>query len=101
MEDVYIVLKLITGEEVISRLLTSDDPNVFVLDKPLILAMSPKGDLSLNGPIVFSAAPETPIKLNRNAVSFYTHELREELKNGYISEISNIFIPAPKRIIMG
>ena len=100
MEDKIITIKLITGEEIIAQLVSDTDSNVLVLRHPLMLGVDNSRNLSLTGPIMFSANPERPVSIYKTAISFFTYDLREELKNGYLSEVSSLILPS-KRIIMG
>lgn len=101
MEEAVHSIKLVTGEEVITRLAKHQgSADVWVLDRPRALAHNPvSGELSF-GPVLFMANPDGNITLNKSAVVCYTTNLRDGIADSYIQAVSSIQIPK-KRIITG
>ena len=97
MADIY-GFKLTNGEEIISRV-KEIRSEVYILDSPKSLAISPRGDFSL-APVLFLADPDKPIVLNKSAVACCTETVRSEMAEQYLAAISKIITPS-KNIIMG
>lgn len=60
-----ITLKLITGEEVIAKLV-EEKTDVYVLSKPSILSLSQQG-VGM-APFFFTVSPDKNVKINRTAI---------------------------------
>jgi hypothetical protein len=100
MEELEVYsFKLISGEEIISKVFEEGD-NYFSLKDARMLMMSQNGNLSLMPVIMFAADPDKLLTLNKSAIAFQSKYIREELKTGYLSSVSKLIIPN-KSIIMG
>jgi uncharacterized protein YjiK len=99
MEKSILSLKLVTGEEIISRVnwnLSND--KVYALENPLALVIGREGNLNF-APVLFSANPDKLFMLNKNLVVVQSEHLREQIEQGYIQSTSKIVIPTKKIIL--
>lgn len=103
MEDTIYCFKLVTGEEIISRLTPALDymepsTDTFSLDNPR--SIMPVNDRLSLGLALIGANPDKPIILKKSAIVCYTANVRDALKTAYLSAISNIVLPG-KQNLMG
>jgi len=99
MEKSILSLKLVTGEEIISRVnwnLSND--KVYALENPLALVIGREGNLNF-APVLFSANPDKLFMLNKKLVVVQSEHLREQIEQGYIQSTSKIVIPTKKIIL--
>lgn len=96
----YIALKLITGEEVIATVITSD-ATTFTLTDCRVLVADHKGELRLEHPILFTAEPNKDLVVQKTSVSIWTPDVRNELLDSYKTAISGIITPPSNRILLG
>lgn len=93
--EVY-TFKLTSGEEVVARVVDTDDKYVLLHD-PVSVAPGPQG-MGLM-PSMFTANPKAETRLNTNNVTIYA--LTEEtVKAKYIEATTGLVVP-DKKIIMG
>jgi hypothetical protein len=85
-ENDVVTIKLMSGEEVIGKFV-SDDEKHFILDRPLMLAMSQKG-IGM-APILVTVNPETKLRFNKNAVIVAAHS-DDEIAKQYIYQTTGI-----------
>jgi len=98
MDTNIFAFKLTSGEEIISRLIqTENQEDIFLLDNPRVLMIGQDGRFML-APLMFSSDSDKPIKLQKSSVACYSENVKEELSNGYIGSISKIAIP-PKGML--
>jgi hypothetical protein len=88
--------KLNSGEELIAKVL-SDDADSIILQDPVSVAPGPQG-MGLV-PSMFTADPDTEIRLNKGAVSIYALT-DDSVKMKYIEATTGIKVPE-KKIVMG
>lgn len=98
METQIYIFKLISGEELISKV-KSFGTNEFELDNPRVLAIHPKEGLRLV-PLMMMADDTQQMSLMRTAVTTFSNSVQEQIKEAYCEETSTIITPS-KRIIHG
>ena len=69
-----ISLKLISGEEIIGKLI-KEDMTTLTLSRPLSIAMTPKGPGL--APIMFTVNPETDYTINKSVIVFQGPTVKE------------------------
>ena len=98
MEEKIYIFKLISGEEVISKIKPSKDEQIFELDNPRILGIHPKEGLRLV-PLMMMADESQQITLMKSAVTSFSQNIQEEIEQAYCEETSSIITPR-KKILM-
>lgn len=81
-----VTIKTSAGDEIIARYIT-DDTNTVTVEKPFAIVATQQG-IGL-GPFIFTVAPDTRIKLNKNLILFI-HKTEAELAKQYMSSSSGI-----------
>lgn len=81
-----VTIKTTAGEEVIARFIEENDKTI-TIQKPLALVASGQG-IGL-GPFAFTIAPDSKVKLNKNAVLF-VHKTEDNMAKQYVSSTSGI-----------
>ena len=85
-ENNIITLKLSSGEEIIGKFIKEDDTS-YLMEKPLMLAMSQKG-VGM-APILMTVNPESRIKIQKHAVMILANS-DEEIAKQYIYQTTGI-----------
>ena len=96
--DEILIFKLISGEELISKVKSYEDKWIN-LDNPRILAMHPKEGLQLV-PLMMMADKSQQMSLMRTSITSFTDKIQEQIKEAYCEETSLILTPS-KKILMG
>lgn len=90
--------KLITGEEVVARIIEADqDQRRFVIENPIMCVLSPQGLQMM--PALFSANLEKNMVLNMSSWAMIA-PVREDVRNSWIQATTGI-APVSKQIITG
>ncbi len=88
-------LKLVTGEEIICKVLSINDKEI-VVQAPLHLAQGPQGVAFV--PYVGMAEPKSDLVLHKaNVVGFFDPD--KQYKAAYSTAISDIILPMEKKIL--
>lgn len=93
-----ILIKMVSGEELIAKVKTEDDDTVTV-EKPAIVIMAPNGTGGVQvqmGP--YSMFTEKPISLNKKAI-MYIAEPNTELLNSYNQNFGSGLVVPKKTLI--
>lgn len=88
-------LKLVTGEEIICKVLSVNDKEI-VVQAPLHLMQGPQGVAFV--PIIGMAEPKSDLVLYKaNVVGFFDPD--KQYKSAYSTAISDIILPMEKKIL--
>ena len=82
-----ITIKLVTGEEVITRFI-EETTNTFIVNKPMVLVPTQKGNFGIM-PLVFSGDINTNVPLQKTATIMVTIA-KKEVASEYTKEVSGI-----------
>jgi hypothetical protein len=85
-ENDVITLKLVSGEEIIGKLVTENTTEV-TLEKPLMLAMSQKG-IGM-APVLMTVNPDTKLKFTRSCIIIMAHS-DDEIAKQYTYQTTGI-----------
>lgn len=85
-EGDIISLKLTSGEEIIGKYINDDD-STYLLNKPLMLAMSKQGAAMM--PLMMTVNPEKDFRINKAAVLLYGETVKE-VANQYVYQTTGI-----------
>jgi hypothetical protein len=80
-------IKLITGEELISRIVEETE-TAYKLTKPLCMIATPQGGFGL-APAVFSISPTDSVMVNKSAVALYG-ATDSDIANQYLAKTTGI-----------
>jgi hypothetical protein len=89
-------LKINSGEEIISKVVGTDD-NYLELEDPVSIAPSPQGMALV--PSVFTANAKKSVRLNTTSVSLVA-ETADEVKDKYREATTGVTVP-DKKILVG
>ena len=95
INEVY-TFKLITGEEIVAKLVSQDD-HAMTIDHPILCVLSPQGLQMMPG--LFSANMDKSVRLNRSSWAMIA-ETRDDVRNSWIQATTGI-APVSKQIITG
>jgi hypothetical protein len=84
-----VTFKLITGEEIISRII-EDRTETYILNKPMSLLNTSNGGLGMM-PIPIAGDSKDPIVLNKHAVAIHTR-CEQELASQYLEKTTGLTI---------
>lgn len=79
-------LKLISGEEVLGRF-ASEDMTSITLDKPLMIAMTPKGPAM--APVMMTVNPDASLTFSKQAITISAH-CYKEIADQYVYQTTGI-----------
>lgn len=96
-ENSVIVMKLVTGEEIVARMIKDNNQTV-TITRPVSVGMSANGQVAMM-PFMVSLPDQANIDINMSNVILYTNA-REEMKNAYITNTSNV-VPATASDLQG
>mgnify|MGYP003347975022 FL=1 len=91
-ENDIITLKLVTGEEVVTRFI-SETPGEFTIYKPLTLMPSREGMALAQS--IMSAKLDRNITVNKSTVIMHTYS-REEMSSAWLQATSGLAMPNSK-----
>lgn len=86
------VFKIVTGEEIISRV-TDEDESAYQLDRPRVVAIAPNpqtGQMSVTLIPLFAVDQDGTATIYKSAVVGEPHAINEELEKGYLQQTTNI-----------
>ena len=95
--DIY-VIKLTSGEEIISRLEQSSE-STWVLHEPRTLVATQNGGFGF-APVIFSSKKESLIYVKTNNIAVYSASVRPEFEEAYKQAVSGLALPK-RDIILG
>lgn len=93
--DTVYSIKLISGEEIVAKLVTWDDDFLY-LNAPLGVGMNPNG-LQLM-PALFTSNQNPDAVLSRMAITLLAPS-REDVEQAYTQSVTGLAVPAKKQII--
>ena len=96
-EGDIVSLKLLTGEEVIGKYV-KEDMTSYILNKPLMLAMSKQGPAMM--PLMMTVNPEKDFTINKTAVILYG-ETDKEIADQYVYQTTGIQPASAGSIVTG
>lgn len=96
-EGDIVSLKLLNGEEVIGKYV-KEDMTSYILNKPLMLAMSKQGPAMM--PLMMTVNPEQDFTINKTAVLLYG-ETAKEIADQYVYQTTGIQPVSAGSIIKG
>jgi hypothetical protein len=79
--------KMGTGEEIIGKL-TSEDDDLIIIERPLMLAMTPKGPAM--APVMMTVDPKTTLTFNKRAIAISPVETDKEISEQYTFQTTGI-----------
>lgn len=82
-----ISFKLATGEEIIGKLASEDDKTL-VVERPLMLAMTPKGPAM--APVMMTVDPKTTLTFSKTALAIFPVETDKEIAEQYTFQTTGI-----------
>lgn len=88
--------KLVSGEEIVTKVLSSDADYVYI-SEPAAVGPSPQGPALIQG--LFTAAPGTKITLNIKHIAMFA-DTDDGIKQRYIKLTTGIDVPS-KKLILG
>jgi len=94
--EIY-TFKLVTGEEIVARVLSGDIDSALEIEHPILCALSPQG-LQLM-PYMFSSKMGGNLQLNKHSWVMFA-ETRDDVRNSWIQATTGI-APVSKQIITG
>ena len=83
-----VTLRMLTGEEVVTTLVSEDAVEVTV-DRPMVIATGPEG-MGLV-PFLFTVDPSRKIKINRAAIAVMC-KTNEEISSGYTQKVTGLTV---------
>jgi hypothetical protein len=85
------VFKIMTGEEIISRV-TEETDTTFTLNKPRVVAIAPgpNGQVSVTLIPLFASNQDGDAGLEKAAIVAEVSEINDELEKGYIQQTTGI-----------
>lgn len=95
--DTIYSFKLISGEELIAKVVARSDTQI-QLSKPLLVAATPQGMQLV--PAMFTVHPDRKVWLNNTAISMFS-ETHEDIANSYIESTTGIKPITKGSILMG
>lgn len=96
-EGDIVSLKLLTGEEVIGKYVKEDIAS-YILNKPLMLAMSKQGPAMM--PLMMTVNPEKDFTINKTAVILYGETVKE-IADQYVYQTTGIQPVSAGSIVTG
>lgn len=92
------ILKLVTGEEIVARVIQHDTEQTWcVIEYPILTVLGPQGLQMM--PHLLSADLEKHTRLNMNMVLMVT-DPREDVRSSYVQATTGI-VPVSKKILTG
>jgi len=95
-DEIY-TFKLITGEEIVARVLSGNSDTGFDIEHPILCMLSPQGLQMM--PYMFSSKQGGTLELNTNSWVMFA-ETRDDVRNSWIQATTGI-APVSKQIITG
>ena len=95
--DTIYTFKLNSGEEVVAKVVKSDEKTITITD-PVSIAPGPSGGLGLV-PSLFTAKLHSPVTINTNSVALIA-EIDENVQSKYIQATTGLTIP-DKKVLVG
>lgn len=91
MEEDIKVFKLVTGEELMSRV-TDEDDDSFTLSKPRVVAIGPGPNNQVSVTLIplFASSQNGIIRLNKSSIVATPVEFSPELEKAYIEQTTGI-----------
>jgi hypothetical protein len=96
INEIY-TFKLLTGEEIVARIVAGDEETGFEIQHPILCALTPQGLQMMPG--LFSSNQDKIVLLNKNSWAMIA-ETREDIRNSWIQATTGI-APVSKQIITG
>lgn len=96
LDQVY-TFKLISGEEVVAKVIAKDN-NQITINDPVSIAPGPQGGLGLV-PSLFTAKQHGPVTLNINSVALIAN-VDENVHAKYVQATTGLTIPE-KKVLVG
>jgi hypothetical protein len=94
--EIY-TFKLITGEEIVAKIVAGNKETGFEIQHPILCALTPQGLQMMPG--LFSSNQDKIVLLNKNSWAMIA-ETREDIRNSWIQATTGI-APVSKQIITG
>jgi hypothetical protein len=95
-DEIY-TFKLVTGEEIVARVVSGNADTGFDIEHPILCMLSPQGLQMM--PYMFSAKMGGKLELNTSSWVMFA-ETRDDVRNSWIQATTGI-APVSKQIITG